>query len=111
MLTLLLVLIGWVFFFSPDFATAFTYLSAMFGGGSRAFIDPTVKYYLASSWKLLAIGLLGCGPWVKELYARYVYPQRGLQIVFSAALLAALVLLCVPYMMNATYQSFLYAQF
>lgn len=100
-----------MFFFSPDFATAFTYLSAMFGAGSRAFIDPTVKYYLASSWKLLAIGLLGCGPWVKELYARYVYPRRGLQIVFSAALLAALVLLCVPYMMNATYQSFLYAQF
>ena len=110
-ITFLCVLIGWVFFFSPDFATAFTYLSAMFGGGSRAFIDPTVKYYFASSWKLLAIGLIGCGPWVKELYARFVYPRRGLQIVFSAALLAALVLLCVPYMMNATYQSFLYAQF
>ena len=110
-LTLLCVLIGWVFFFSPDLSSALSYLSSMFGAGSRAFFDSTAKYYLSSSWKLLAIGVLACGPWVKNLYIRFVCQRRGLQIVFSAALLAAIFLLCVPYMMNATYQSFLYAQF
>ena len=110
-LTLLCVLIGWVFFFSPDLSSALSYLSSMLGAGSRAFFDSTAKYYFASSWKLLVIGVLACGPWVKNLYARLIYQRRGLQLVFSAALLAAIFLLCVPYMMNATYQSFLYAQF
>ena len=110
-LTLLCVLIGWVFFFSPDLSSALSYLSSMFGAGSRAFLDSTAKYYFASCWKLLVIGILACGPWVKQLYTRFVYQRRGLQLVFSAALLAVVFLLCVPYMMNATYQSFLYAQF
>ena len=45
-LTLLLVLIGWVFFFSSSPAAAFGWIGRMFGSGS-ALIDATAKDYLA----------------------------------------------------------------
>ena len=57
------------------------------------------------------IGILGCGPWIRTLYQRLVFSRRGLGLALSALLLVGIFLLCVPYMMNATYQSFLYAQF
>ncbi len=110
-LPLLAVIIGWVLFFSPDFSSALFYLGRMFGAGSRAFWDSTAKYYFAANWKLLLIGILGCGPWIRTLYQRLVFSRRGLGLALSALLLVGIFLLCVPYMMNATYQSFLYAQF
>ena len=110
-LTLLAVIVGWVLFFSPDFSSAIFYLGRMFGAGSRAFWDSTAKYYFAANWKLLVLGILGCGPWIRTLYRYLVFSRRSPGLVLSALLLIGIFLLCVPYMTNATYQSFLYAQF
>ena len=110
-LTLLAVIVGWVLFFSPDFSSAIFYLGRMFGTGSRAFWDSTAKYYFAANWKLLVLGILGCGPWIRTLYRHLVFSRRSPGLVLSALLLIGIFLLCVPYMTNATYQSFLYAQF
>lgn len=110
-LTLFCVLIGWVFFFSPDLASAFSFLGRMFGAGSRVFWDSTAKYYFSSNWMLLAAGVLGSTPLIEKLYTAAIFQRRDLRLIFSAALLLGVFLLCVPYMMNATYQSFLYAQF
>lgn len=110
-LTLFCVLIGWVFFFSPDLSSAFTFLSHMFGGGSRAFWDSTARYLFASNWRLLLLGVLFCTPWLRSLYSRLVLSRRDVRLLLSALLLVGLLVLCVPHMMNATYNSFLYAQF
>ena len=110
-LTLLAVIVGWVLFFSPDFSSAIFYLGRMFGAGSRAFWDSTAKYYFAANWKLLVLGILGCGPWIRTLYRHLVFSRRSPGLVLSALLLIGIFLLCVPYMTNATYQSFLYVQF
>ena len=98
-------------FFSPDFSSAIFYLGRMFGAGSRAFWDSTAKYYFAANWKLLVLGILGCGPWIRTLYRHLVFSRRSPGLVLSALLLIGIFLLCVPYMTNATYQSFLYVQF
>ena len=108
---ILTVIVGWVLFFSPDFSSAIFYLGRMFGAGSRAFWDSTAKYYFAANWKLLVLGILGCGPWIRTLYRHLVFSRRSPGLVLSALLLIGIFLLCVPYMTNATYQSFLYAQF
>lgn len=110
-MTLLAVLIGWVFFFSPELSSAMTYLGRLLGTGSRAFWDSTARYYFSSCWPLLLFGVLGCGPWLKTLYTRAIYARRDLRLVLSAVVFVGLLVLCVPYMMNATYHSFLYAQF
>ena len=65
-LTLLLVLIGWVFFFSSSPAAAFGWIGRMFGSGS-ALIDATAKYYLAGCWPLLLVGAIGSFPVVSHV--------------------------------------------
>lgn len=60
LLTLLLVMIGWVFFRSPSINGACSFLSAMFGTGqSRAFQNFGLTYYLdASVMTYLLVGTL-----------------------------------------------------
>ena len=44
--TILLVMIGWVFFFAPNLGSAFSYIGTMFGVGASGFADATGLYYL-----------------------------------------------------------------
>lgn len=108
-LTLLLVLLGWVFFFSPTVGGAFGWLGRMFGmGGSIA--GAAAKYQLAASWRVLLVGVIGATPVASRVGRRLL--QRGAAgQVLSVVFFAMLLLLCIACMMNDTYSSFLYFQF
>ena len=108
-LTLLLVLIGWVFFFSSSPAAAFGWIGRMFGSGS-ALIDATAKYYLAGCWPLLLVGAIGSFPVVSHVGTNLLRRSKAWQ-AFSVVLFLALLLLCIALMMNDTYSTFLYFQF
>ena len=108
-LTLLLVLIGWVFFFSSSPAAAFGWIGRMFGSGS-ALVDATAKYYLAGCWPLLLAGAIGSFPVVSHVGGNLLRRNKAWQ-AFSVVLFLALLLLCIALMMNDTYTTFLYFQF
>lgn len=108
-LTLLLVLIGWVFFFSSSPAAAFGWIGRMFGSGS-ALVDATAKYYLAGCWPLLLVGAIGSFPVVSHVGTNLLRRSKAWQ-AFSVVLFLALLLLCIALMMNDTYSTFLYFQF
>ena len=63
--TQLLVLIGWVFFFSPSLGSAFMWLGRMFGIGAAGLLDGTAKYYLGSSAIILITVPSPLIPWVQ----------------------------------------------
>lgn len=109
-LTLLLVVIGWVFFFSDSLSTAFGWLGSMFGlGGSL--MDATARYYLSGCWIMLLVAAVGSFSLPAAL-GRRSYRLRGkLPRVVTVVLFAVLLALCVASMMNDTYSSFLYFQF
>ena len=108
-LTLLLVLIGWVFFFSSSPAAAFGWIGRMFGSGN-ALVDATAKYYLAGCWPLLLVGAIGSFPVVSHVGTTLLRRSKAWQ-AFSVVLFLALLLLCIALMMNDTYSTFLYFQF
>ncbi len=108
--TLLLVLIGWVFFFTPDMGAAFTWLGAMFGMAGGGLADSVGCYYLASSWlpvMVSAFAAFPLGAGLGDRISRKGWPGA----VLTALWLAALLLLCIAAMMRSTYTSFLYFQF
>ena len=49
MYAMLLVVVGWVFFFSPTLKGAFGYLGTMFGAGAASITDDAGMYYLLTS--------------------------------------------------------------
>ncbi len=57
---LVILLIGWVFFFSDSLANAVHYLGTMFGAASFSGSVRTVFYLLSSNWLLLLVGIICC---------------------------------------------------
>ena len=108
--TLLLVIIGWVFFFSPDLASAFVWLGKMFGIGSTAFLDATGKYYLSGCALTLIISAFAAYPLGTRL-GGLVYHKGRTATTLSTLWFALLLTLCIAGMLSSTYSSFLYFQF
>lgn len=108
--TLLLVLIGWVFFFSPSLGSAFGWLGKMFGIGASGFLDGNARYYLSGSIMTILISVIAAVPFCSKLGNNLLRGSKTpvyLSVVWSAVLL----MLCIAGMMVNTYSSFLYFQF
>lgn len=56
--TILFILVGWVFFFSPSIGFALRYLAAMVGGGA-GIADGTGVFLLVTHWLLFGLAVLG----------------------------------------------------
>lgn len=109
--TVLLVVIGWVFFFSPSLGSAFTWLGKMFGIGAAGFMNATAKYYLSGSILILIVSVIGAFP-IGERIGNGLMNQSGrLPVYLSVAWFAVLLVLCIAGMMSGTYSTFLYFQF
>ena len=108
--TVLLVIIGWVFFFSDSIGNAISYLGSMFGFGS-GFFDSTALYYLGSSWLILIVAVVAALPFVTRFFSKLYNRKGNLAVILSVVFFGLLLLLCVASMMNDTYSTFLYFQF
>ena len=87
--TLFLVLIGWVFFFSPNLGFAIAYIQTMFGIGVGGILDTQGIFLLTSNWLIGIVMVLGSGtigfrflrfiinafskPLIKKLVASFIY--------------------------------------
>ena len=109
--TQLLVLIGWVFFFSPSLGSAFDWLGKMFGIGAAGALDATAKYYLGSSAMILIIGAIAAYPVGANFGNKLLKGKNQMPIYLSVVWFAILLVLCIAGMMSSTYSSFLYFQF
>ena len=106
-LTLLLVVIGWVFFFSDSVGMAFGWLGRMFGG---SFLDGAAKYYWGGAWLALLVSTLAAFP-VCSAVGSHLLRRRRSGLVLSVLWFLLILLLCIASMMNDTYSTFLYFQF
>ncbi|MBQ6891134.1 MAG: MBOAT family protein [Clostridia bacterium] len=108
--TVLLVVIGWVFFFSPDLGSAFRWLGCMFGIGGSGLLDEAARYYLSSSAIILAISALGAYPLAGK-FGNLILKRAKWPVYVTVAWFALLFFLCIAGTMVSTYSSFLYFQF
>jgi alginate O-acetyltransferase complex protein AlgI len=113
----LLVMVGWVFFRSPDIGYAFEYLKAMagFGGGDHSVYYPAL-YINAKVIAFMIIGILGAVPLFPALNKWYdgqkgkTLFQRGYVILYNVYL-AVLLLASAMAMAGGTYKPFIYFRF
>ena len=106
--TLLLVIIGWVFFFSDSLPMAFGWLGRMIGLGG--FFQSADLYFLAGSWLLILVSIFACFP-VGATLGNNLMHKGSAWKVLSIIFFAAILILSLACMMNDTYTTFLYAQF
>ena len=105
--TMLVVMIGWVFFSQTDFGALGHYLGTMFGIGASGFIDKTALYYLKTGFILLLISILMCRPAPYQYFKRLIRRRPVAAVIINLILFA----LSIAYMVYNSYTPFLYAKF
>jgi alginate O-acetyltransferase complex protein AlgI len=114
--TMLVVMVGWVFFRAETLPGAVTFLKAMSGATAAAPTPYTVWWYLTPElWLALAAGAVGSAPWVPALSARLRRLERP-RLAWSADLLGtatlmALLVASIMSMAARTYNPFIYFRF
>ncbi len=123
--TLLIVMVGWVFFRAETFTSAASYLMAMAGLRSGAGVEYTPAVYLSADVVLaLLAGVIGSAPvlaWLRRFrlgasFVRATRPRLAgvLEVAFagaSVAVHAALLLTSAMLMAGGTYNPFIYWTF
>ncbi len=106
-LTLIVVMLGWVFFSAPTLGEAFRYIGSMVGAGN-GFADKEAVFLLGSNLLVLLPAAFCATPAYKRLLARV--DQKTLDRAKVAAY-PLLLLVCVIFMISETYNPFLYFRF
>lgn len=109
--TVVVLLLGWVLFDASSLAAALSTVGLLFGiGGSFAGGD--VLYYLRSYGLLLIVGIIGATPLPKLLADRLSASRaRGAMTVLEPIAVAAVLLVCTAYLVDGSYNPFIYFRF
>ncbi len=105
---LFFIAIGWALFAVEDFAQLGSYLGAMFGFAGGGLANGAFFYYLRSYLPMLVMAAVASTPLAKGLWARL--GERARMILLPLLLLAGLGI-CTCYLVDATYNPFLYFRF
>lgn len=109
--TLLVILIGWVFFMSPNITTAFTTLGKMIGIGATTFANNQAKFMLKSYFILFVLAIL-LSTKVYDRIQIFVYNQYKMKAVYTTwTIYMILIIVCIAFIVGGTYHSFLYFAF
>jgi alginate O-acetyltransferase complex protein AlgI len=110
--TLLVVMIGWVFFRAETLPGAIAFLESLTGVTVAAPTPYTVAWYLTPElWLALVAGAIGSAPWVPALAARIDDGRSWSLPLLNTAALMALLVLSIMSMAARTYNPFIYFRF
>lgn len=108
-----MVLIGWVFFFSPGVGEAFDYLGVMFGAGASALIDKQSLFLLGTHWLLFLLCILGSSMRGQAVIRNVteVYQRKQVQMIATCIVYIGIFLISVAFLITDTFNPFLYFRF
>ncbi len=109
--TLIIILISWVFFASESLTESIIYIQNMFGMGNTALSNKDTLYQLNNYYVLLIIGMILSTPIVKIVGNYLEKKQQIIYIGLESVGLVCIFFLSVAYIVDASYNPFLYFRF
>lgn len=109
---LVLVLVGWVFFFSPSLGAALRYLFAMVGGGA-GFASKEVFFVILTHWLFYLLAVIGSTTIGSRLLRVIlnVSENHTVRTVITLIVFFGMLAISVAYLIADTYNPFLYFRF
>ena len=107
------VILGFVIFNAANLNDAWSCISGMFGIGGIPLVSPEFVYYFGSYLGVLMIACIGMGPWVKQTVLRLkknAVTERVVNIL-EIILLPILMLVITAYLVDGSFNPFLYFRF
>ena len=110
---LLLIIISFVIFNAADIGEAMKYISCMFGGGGIPLLSAETGYYFRCNMIILFIAAIGATPVIKNIAKRLEQSKNGTVIIgiLEPIVLIMLLLLCTAYLVDGSFNPFLYFRF
>ena len=108
---LILVMISFVIFGAPDFRLSFECIKGMFGFAGLPLATAETLYYLKSYGLILVIAIIGSMPLPKKLYAMAEKKFPKVTAVAEPMAVVALLLLATAYLVDGSFNPFLYFRF
>ena len=106
---LLVVLLGFVLFNAADLSQAVSDIGGMFGFGGVPLVTEETLYYLRSYGILFVAAILGSTPLVRNLANKV--SDKPVAAVLEPILLILLLLVCSAYLVDGSFNPFLYFRF
>lgn len=106
--TLFVAVCGWVIFQLDSVKEAVVYYKAMFGFGTAGFVSNMDLYYGKSYIIMLIIGIVAATPLLHILYQKVTQRTRNIVTPF---LILMVLIVSTAYLVDATYNPFLYFRF
>ena len=116
---LFFVLISFVIFNAPDMKTAFEDIGRLFGAGELPLTSTETMYYLKSYGVTIFVGIIGCMPvipWIADRIMNWTQKKQsaGVNVAIyfvQTVVLITLVVLSTAYLVDGSFNPFLYFRF
>lgn len=108
--TLVLVLIGWVFFYYESLADGVHHLGIMFGFVKTSLTDPVAIYYFKHYLVFVILAILACVPW-KTVAGHLPERVKTMGGALKPLAITVLFLLALSMIVTQSYNPFLYFRF
>ncbi len=109
--TLVVVVVGWVFFEFSNMLQGVRFIGTMFGLGANRFLDHDAMYYLYTHGALLVILAVCSTPWPRNILKRWQEQTKLVGVFAIPVIVPVLLVLCTAYLANVGYNPFLYFRF
>lgn len=108
--TFLMVVIGWVFFDNTSILSSLRYLKAMVGGNGRL-VDSTSKYLLVGNIIIFIVCIISSTNIFKKIYLKINSKKDWVMVCVLPVFQIIVMVLCTAYLVNSSYNPFLYFRF
>ncbi len=108
--SLVLVLFGWWLFVFEDLSAGVTYLGYMFGAGGAMLTTPAVTYDVVRNLLFLGILCVASTPLPRRIFYKVYEKNQAVRVAIAAVACLTLVV-CTAYLVDSSYNPFLYFRF
>ena len=109
--TMAIVYIGWILFAWQEIPNHRLYLKSMCGKAPAGIVNNETLYLYASSLILIVTFIIGSTHLPKKLFYNISAKHKALEVCLKSFGIAIILLLSVAYLINGTYNPFLYFRF
>ncbi|OOM82354.1 peptidoglycan O-acetyltransferase [Clostridium puniceum] len=109
--SILAVIIGWALFEIENIPKLLEFLGVMFGIGTKKFIDKTAVYYLYTNAAIFVIMILGSTQIPLKILETLKLRFEKVNIIIFTVMYVSTLFICTAYLVNQSYNPFLYFRF
>ena len=109
----ILAVVSFVVFDATSMGQAFSYIGAMFGVGEYPLVSAEFFYYLRSYFVILVIAVIGATPIPKKIINGINQTSLGdtVMTIVEPLAISTLLIVCTAYLVDGSYNPFLYFRF